>query len=174
MDVKSLAEIDEQEVVREVQEYFADYVAVNAHVFSVNIPRCGENFRWKEMALKRSAQGLISVLLSLKKSPVIRYQNSSGMCRKLAESVRNIISRDSNLFDFRQSDVAPVLLILDRREDAITPLLNQWTYQAMVHEIFGIKSNIVSLKDVPGISKELEEVILSAEYDDFYDNVSIY
>lgn len=171
MDVKSLAEIDEQEVVREVHEYFADYVAVNAHVFSFNLPRCGENFRWKEKALKRSAQSLISVLLSLKKSPVIRYQNSSEMCRKLAESVRNIISRDSNLFDFRQNDVAPVLLILDRREDSITPLLNQWTYQAMVHEIFGIKSNIVSLKDVPGISKELEEVILSAEYDDFYDNV---
>ena len=42
MDVKSLAEIDEQEVVREVQEYFADYVAINQHVFSMNIPKCGE------------------------------------------------------------------------------------------------------------------------------------
>ena len=41
----------------------------------------------------------------------------------------------------------------------------------MVNELFGIKSNIVSLKNVPGISKELEEIILSAEYDEFYDNV---
>jgi hypothetical protein len=41
----------------------------------------------------------------------------------------------------------------------------------MVHEVFGIKSNIVSLRDVPGITKDLEEVILSAEYDDFYENV---
>ena len=41
----------------------------------------------------------------------------------------------------------------------------------MVHEIFGIKSNIVSLKNIPGISKELEEIILSAEYDEFYENV---
>ena len=47
------------------------------------------------------------------------------MCRKLAESIRNIISRDTNLFDFRQNDIAPVLLILDRREDPVTPLLNQ-------------------------------------------------
>ena len=135
MDIKSLAEIDEQEVVREVQEFFADYVAVNAHVFSLNTPKCGENFRWRDAALKRSAQGLISVLLSLKKSPLIRYQSSSDMCRKLAECVRATISRDSNLFDFRQGDVAPVLLILDRREDSITPVLNQWTYQAMVHEV---------------------------------------
>lgn len=170
MDVKSLAEIDEQEVVREVQEYFCDYVAVNSHVFSINTPNCAENYKWNDLALKRTSQGLISVLLSLKKSPVIRYQNSSEMARKLAESVRNTISRDANLFDFRQNDIAPVLLILDRREDPITPLLNQWTYQAMVHEIFGIKSNIVNLKNVPGISKELEEIILSAEYDEFYEN----
>ena len=49
----------------------------------------------------------------------------------------------------------------------------KWTYQAMVHEIFSIKSNIINLKDVPGISKELEEIILSAEYDEFYENVII-
>jgi hypothetical protein len=36
-----------------------------------------------------------------------------------------VISRDSSLFDFKPNDVAPVLLILDRREDSITPLLNQ-------------------------------------------------
>jgi vacuolar protein sorting-associated protein 45 len=41
----------------------------------------------------------------------------------------------------------------------------------MVNELLGIKNNIVNLKNVPGISKELEEVILSAEYDEFYENV---
>jgi vacuolar protein sorting-associated protein 45 len=42
MDLKTLAENDEQEVVREVQELFADYLAINQHVFSMNIPKCGE------------------------------------------------------------------------------------------------------------------------------------
>jgi len=88
MDIKSLADSDEQEVVREVQEFFADYLAVNQHVFSLNIAKCGIGFKWSEPYLKRSAQGIISVLLSLKKSPLIRYQNSSDMCKKLAESVR--------------------------------------------------------------------------------------
>lgn len=41
----------------------------------------------------------------------------------------------------------------------------------MVNELIGIKNNIVSLKNVAGISKELEEVILSTEYDEFYENV---
>lgn len=35
--------------------------------------------------------------------------------------------QESALFDFRRSDT--LLLILDRRDDAVTPLLNQWTYQ---------------------------------------------
>jgi hypothetical protein len=41
----------------------------------------------------------------------------------------------------------------------------------MVHELIGIKNNRVSLTQVPGIAKELEEVIMNAEYDEFYANV---
>ena len=41
----------------------------------------------------------------------------------------------------------------------------------MVHELLGIKNNRVSLSQVPDISKELEEVVMNAEYDDFYSNV---
>ena len=36
-----------------------------------------------------------------------------------------MITREAALFDFRKTDVAPVLLILDRRNDPVTPLLNQ-------------------------------------------------
>jgi vacuolar protein sorting-associated protein 45 len=83
-----------------------------------------------------------------------------------------MISKDSALFDFRQNEIAPLLFIIDRREDPVTPLLNQWTYQAMVHELIGIKNNIVNLSGVPSIPKDLEEIVLSAEYDEFYENVS--
>jgi vacuolar protein sorting-associated protein 45 len=36
-DVKSLAEADDQEVVREVQEFYGDFIAVGVHLFSLNI-----------------------------------------------------------------------------------------------------------------------------------------
>lgn len=42
MDIKSLAENDEQEVVREVQEFFCDFVALGQHVFAFNMPNCGQ------------------------------------------------------------------------------------------------------------------------------------
>ena len=51
--------------------------------------------------------------------------------------------------------MAPLLLILDRRNDPVTPLLSQWTYQAMVHELIGIQNGRVDLSQVPGIRPEL-------------------
>lgn len=53
-------------------------------------------------------------------------------------------------------------------------VFSQWTYQAMVHELLTIKNNRVSLAGVPGAPKDMAEVLLSAEQDEFYANVLIY
>ncbi|XP_017756227.1 PREDICTED: vacuolar protein sorting-associated protein 45 [Eufriesea mexicana] len=124
---------------------------------------------WNPVHLHRTVSGLISVLLSIKRCPCIRYQNSSDMAKRLAEKIREVLNKESNSFKFRQ-DSSPLLLILDRRDDPVTPLLNQWTYQAMVHELLTINNNRVNLSHVKGISKELKEVVLSAEHDEFYAN----
>ena len=42
----------------------------------------------------------------------------------------------------------------------------------MVHELLNINNNRISLANVPGISKDLQEVVLSSEHDEFYANVS--
>ncbi|CAO2831463.1 unnamed protein product [Amaranthus hypochondriacus] len=74
--------------------------------------------------------------------------------------------QESGLFDFRRSET--LLLVLDRREDAVTPLLNQWTYQAMVHELIGIQDNKVDLKSFGKVPKDQQEVVLSSEQDSFF------
>ncbi|KAF2884618.1 hypothetical protein ILUMI_21554 [Ignelater luminosus] len=166
-DVKVLAENDEQEVVKEVQELYMDYLAVNPHLFSIGLPTCMRSLSWQASALQRTVQGLIAVLLSLKKCPVIRYQKNSKPCRELSTKVEELMNKESSLFAFGQSN-HPLLLILDRRDDPVTPLLNQWTYQAMVHELLTIHNNRVNLSKIPGVSKDLAEVVLSAEQDSFY------
>uniref|UniRef100_A0A673JMW0 Vacuolar protein sorting-associated protein 45 n=1 Tax=Sinocyclocheilus rhinocerous TaxID=307959 RepID=A0A673JMW0_9TELE len=90
--------------------------------------------------------------------------------QEVVAEVQQIITKEYELFDFRKTEVPPLLLILDRSDDAITPLLNQWTYQAMVHELLGLNNNRIDLSRVPGISKDLREVVLSAENDEFYAN----
>ena len=47
----------------------------------------------------------------------------------------------------------------------------QWTYQAMVHELLTIRNNRVNLVGIPGAPKDLSEVLLSAEQDEFYSDV---
>uniref|UniRef100_A0A3Q3N957 Vacuolar protein sorting-associated protein 45 n=1 Tax=Mastacembelus armatus TaxID=205130 RepID=A0A3Q3N957_9TELE len=169
-EIKALAEADEQEVVAEVQEFYGDFIAVNPHLFSLNLQGVSRGRSWEPSMLSRCTQGLTSVLLALKKCPMIRYQLSSDMSKRLAESVKQIITKEYELFDFRKTEVPPLLLILDRSDDAITPLLNQWTYQAMVHELLGLNNNRIDLSRVPGINKDLREVVLSAENDEFYAN----
>lgn len=169
-EIKALAEADEQEVVAEVQEFYGDFIAVNPHLFSLNLLGVSRGRNWEPSMLQRCTQGLTAVLLSLKKCPMIRYQLSSDLSKRLAESVKQIITKEYELFDFRKTEVPPLLLILDRSDDSITPLLNQWTYQAMVHELLGLNNNRIDLSRVPGISKDLKEVVLSADNDEFYAN----
>ena len=78
------------------------------------------------------------------------------------------MARETGKFSSGVSGDTPVLLVLDRREDPVTPLLSQWTYQAMVHHLIGINNNRVSLAGVPGVNKDLQEILLTASWDEFY------
>merc|ERR1719369_2127511 len=78
------------------------------------------------------------------------------------------MARKGGLFSPGQVETTPVLLILDRREDPVTPLLTQWTYQAMVHQMIGINNNRVNLVGAPGITKDLQDIVLSSSQDEFY------
>lgn len=67
-----------------------------------------------------------------------------------------LMTQEDQLFDFRKTDTPPILLILDRRNDPITPLLSQWTYQAMVHELLGTHNGRVDLSNIPDVRPELK------------------
>ena len=105
--------MDEYEVVREVQvrlrtslrrlyslmmilkEYFADYAPILPSLYSLNhVPTNNRPLygtspnSWDQKALDRSVQGIIAVLLSLKKKPIIRYEKSSSMAKKLGVEIQ--------------------------------------------------------------------------------------
>jgi hypothetical protein len=79
------------------------------------------------------------------------------------------IEEDSEFFSkATKGSGASTLLLVDRREDPVSPLLNQWTYQAMIHEIVGIENNKVHLDSVAGSGVETSEVVLSSDQDQFF------
>lgn len=80
------------------QEHFADYAPLLPCLFSLNHtpsasdPLYGQSPNaWAPKALDRSVQGILAVLLSLKKKPVIRYEKMSGMAKKLATEIQVFI-----------------------------------------------------------------------------------
>ncbi|KAF1995116.1 Sec1-like protein [Amniculicola lignicola CBS 123094] len=172
--LERLAEADDHEVVRAVQEYFADFLVVNPDLMHLNLgfpdhKIFGNNQdAWHADSLQRSTEGVLAVLLALKKKPLIRFQKNSLLAKKLATEVRYHMTQEDQLFDFRKTDTPPILLIVDRRDDPVTPLLTQWTYQAMVHELLGINNGRVDLRDVPDIRQELKEIVLSQDQDPFF------
>jgi hypothetical protein len=159
-DIEQLAEVDEHEVIREVQEYFGDYLAINPDLFSLGQDPhqlFGNSVTsWQPDVLNQTVAQLSAVLLSLKKRPLIRYQGASEMAKTLAEELQRTIQQEGQLFDFRRPDTPPIMLILDRRNDPVTPLLTQWTYQAMVHELIGIHHGRVDMSNVPEVKNELK------------------
>ncbi|CAO1615909.1 unnamed protein product [Parajaminaea phylloscopi] len=187
--IESIAEADEHEVVKELQEYFADYIPINSSLFALSSyngasslptpiagqppvqlgPWANSPHEWNEAAFERHRQGITALLLSLKKKPVIRYERMSALAKRLAEEVAHQTTQGQpSLFDFRKSEAAPLLLILDRRNDPVTPLLTQWTYQAMVHELLGIQNGRVSLSTSSDVRPEQRELVLSTAEDQFF------
>ena len=73
---------------------------------------------------------------------------------------------NNNLFDDlnRNSDTPPLIVLLDRKNDPITPLVTPWTYQSMIHEFMTINKNIVKLNEDDTAS----QIVISEENDPFY------
>jgi len=174
--LEKVASSDKNELVKHVYEYFADYLALDKSIFSLNIPSTIPllDGSWDNPLISKINEGLTSVLLSLKRRPFIRYQKSSDLCKKIATELSEKIStnnHDNGIFDFKMDSETryhakapppPILLILDRRDDPVTPLLTQWTYQAMIHEMIGLRNNVVTFP------KDNREEVISAQHDEFF------
>ena len=152
------------------KELFADFYPINSDFWSLNqANQClyfEDEKEWSslsELQFEREVNGLSAFLLSVKKNPLIRWQKSSHLAARLADRIRDSIDSEKELFGWSQPQIKPLLLICDRREDPITPLLSQWTYQAMVHELIGIENSRCKLpNDKQG------EIVLNPFNDEFF------
>lgn len=177
-----LARADEHEVIRQVQEYYGDFMAVNEDLFHLGIDNSliisSDSARTLESSkvFDRNVKGMLSVFLALKRKPTqIRYQGSSELARRVASEAISCIESD-DIYEFRRSGTSEaagggtLLLVLDRRDDPVTPLLSQWTYQAMVHECLGLFYNRVNMSKAPGVreQKDLHDIVLSITSDTFF------
>lgn len=177
--LKKLAENDINTQVKNVQEIYLDYYIINSNIFHLNIESCICNLdmtpmeKWNQydtQMYERIYQGLISACLSNRMKPLIKSVKGSFLCQKLGKKLAAFFEDN---YEFIRKECGQhfngILLLYDRKEDPISPLINQWTYQAQLHEILGIKNNVIELKKGNDNAKPEKFVISDVDaIDKFY------
>ena len=168
--LQKIAQFDINMQIKTIQEVYFDYYVINSNVFHLNIESCISNLamtnenEWNNYDISifnRICEGLISICLSNRMNPIIKSVRNSRILQKISQKITKFFNEN---YDFIRKECGSVqngiLFLYDRKEDPVTPLINQWTYQAQLHEIIGIKNNILILKDN---NKEEKHVLSDVE-----------
>lgn len=185
--LEKIAECDDLETITHIQEIFWDYLVINQDLFQLYSGAAPLNQHQGSLDFGNGQWNLddrsinskiVSLLLSLKSKPIIRFEGNSRKALRCANDIYyELTNPNSNSFqlfnNFPKSDTKPLLLIMDRKNDPLTPLLSPWTYQAMIHEYLTITKNIVDLSPfVEGQQAknddEVTQMILNVENDKFF------
>lgn len=143
-----LAEADEFDKVKRFQEVPIEYCAVTPEMMITGIPTTlpltKPSTDWKEnenTIIKRMSYSLTDFILSLRRKPSIRYLAGSQSSEALAVRVKNLLAREITSQPKEFEKDRSTLIILERKEDPVTPLVFDWSYISMVHECFGLDGN---------------------------------
>ncbi|MFS7913871.1 putative sec1-like protein [Helianthus anomalus] len=128
--------------------------------------------------LTAMANRIATVFASMSEFPLVRYRAAKSLDHttmttfsdliptKLAAAVWNILMKyKTTLGNFPQTETCE-LLVVDRSIDQITPIIHEWTYDAMCHDLLEMDGNKY-VHEVPIESGgfERKEVLLDAEHD---------
>ncbi|GFP95012.1 snare-interacting protein keule [Phtheirospermum japonicum] len=133
-----------------------------------------ENPRRFDACLNIMATRIATVFASLKEFPLVRYRAAKGLDSdtittfrdlvptKLAAAVwNNITTYKSSTPNFPQEETCE-LLIVDRSIDQIAPIIHEWTYDAMCHDLLNLDGNkyVHEVPSKSGGKPERKEVLL--------------
>lgn len=176
-DISQLAEADRNELVEQVQQFYCDFLPLGAELWTVpTLTPIIDNVKsYTSSGLNQCRDSIFAFMASLNKNlGTVRFDCASKLGSELAkELIRYHEQSNSNFTENKnQSQNSKSsklnLYIFDRRCDAITPLLMNWTYRAMLHELLTIQRSQIDLTNVPGIDLEMQKISLDADFDDFY------
>lgn len=90
--IDRLAQADKSDKIKNIQEIYLDYYALGHNVYSLNIPSTITLSKRPELwepkdkeIIKRMSDGLISLVMSLRLMPQVRYLSGSASCAQVAD-----------------------------------------------------------------------------------------
>ncbi|KAH8556036.1 Sec1-like protein [Umbelopsis sp. PMI_123] len=145
--------------VAQVYDQYLNFVCTDLDVFSLHQPRAFVTLNDHsapestiESTIDSIASSLFSVLVTMGVVPIIKCPRGNAaemVARKLDSKLRDhVMNSRNNLFaDSNSASVQrPVLILLDRSLDLVPMLSHSWTYQALIHDVLGLKLNRIVIE----------------------------
>ncbi|KAL8111413.1 protein transport Sec1a-like [Apium graveolens] len=166
--ISALREMNLEYFAMDSQGYITDHDSALEDFYGEG----AETSRKVDICLSTIATRIATVFASLKEFPFVRYRSKEDnntepkfrdlVCKKLATAVWDTISTyKSTIPDFPKNETCE-LLILDRSIDQIAPIIHEWFYDAMCHDLLDMDGNKYTY-EVPsksGGDPEKKEVLL--------------
>lgn len=166
--------------VKTFKEIFLDFLAVESNVFHFDKSDAleklyGINTKDPQFT-SLLGRKLASVCISLNEHPSIRYQGSSPYAKEIATSLHQTILSykrnnpsfwtygDDNIHHERERGQ---ILILDRSFDCLSPLMHEYTYQAMANDLLNVEDGVISYTTTTNKGTEEKQAVLN-ESDEFW------
>ncbi|XP_013880450.1 syntaxin-binding protein 3 [Austrofundulus limnaeus] len=145
------------------KEINISFLPLEAQVFTCDNPGAFRSIysphsRDKRKTLETLADQIVTICATLDEYPGVRYKKDSNMenAKILAELVDNKLARHYELDDYgkKKEKTQAQLLIVERGFDAVSPILHELTYQAMVYDLVDIQDDTYRYKSKDGPEKQ--------------------
>ncbi|KAK3195007.1 hypothetical protein Dsin_026317 [Dipteronia sinensis] len=150
------------------QAFITDHERALEELYGENAEK-SRNF---DTCLNTMAKRIATVFASLKEFPCVRYRSAKvsdpslttfrdSIPEKLATAIWDTVVKYKSIPNFPQTETCE-LLILDRSVDQIAPVIHEWTYDAMCHDLLQMDGNkyVVEVPSKTGGESEKKEALL--------------
>ncbi len=158
--------------IQNLKEIYMDFVTAELNVFHLDAKLTLSKFYGAHpdsAHVQYLAKRIATMCITLKEYPSIRFQGSSSFAKDLANTVYEILTR------FKSSNSSFVchgddrdstrergqLFICDRTFDPVSPLMHEYTYQAMCNDFLNIDEGVVKFVATTGGGSTEKQALLN-------------
>jgi len=159
--------------IRTLKELNLEFLAYESQVIHLDMPESFYNVFSPESKVvtetqKEIAEKVVSICATLREYPIIRFSTSLPVAAAVARNVQSRLDEllhNSQEYAENRLQNRATLLVLDRSHDILSPVLHEFTYQAMVYDLLPIKNDIYKYEaSTSSGERKVKEASLS-EYD---------
>lgn len=177
--LRDITKISASPMIHHIQhlvELHIEYIVQESQVFTLDMPGL-EMFFSPTANIQANtsivARKIATLCFSLGVNPIIRFSSNTNITKDVAKIIQTNLDtfysnpNNSSFLKDKEKEQT-TLLILDRTQDLVAPLLHEFTYQAMCHDLLPIEKDIYKYQYQKANGEMVEKDALLNETDDIW------